>query len=80
MVGDRRQQHSAATPGLRVPLSFQYIGHDDEFAYARIKVKVTSPGSEGFQDNASDTVTLFHQEGGQWKVWDVYLVGGHLGK
>lgn len=60
--------------------SFQYIGHDDEFAYARVKVKVTSPGTEGFDDNLTDTVMLFHQEGGAWKVWDSYLLGGTLQK
>jgi hypothetical protein len=61
-------------------VSFQYIGHDDEFAYARVKVKVTSPGTKDFQDNVADTVTLFHQEGGTWKLWDAYLVGGELVK
>lgn len=61
-------------------VSFQYIGHDDEFALARVKVKVTSPGTEGFQDTIADTVTLFHQEGGTWKIWDAYLVGGDLVK
>jgi hypothetical protein len=60
--------------------SFRYIGHDDEFAYARVKVKVTSPGTEGFDDNVTDTVMLFHQEGGTWKVWDSYLLGGTLQK
>ena len=61
-------------------VSFEYIGHDDEFAYARVKVKVTSPGTEGFQSNVTDTVTIFHQDGGKWKVWDAYLVGGALQK
>jgi len=61
-------------------VSFQYIGHDDEFALARVKVKITSPGKEGFQDNVADTVMLFHQEGGTWKIWDTYLVGGELVK
>ena len=61
-------------------VSFQYIGHDDEFAYARVKVKVTSPGTKGFDGNVMDTVTIFHQEGGGWKVWDTYLIGGQLGK
>lgn len=59
-------------------LSFQYIGHDDEFALARVKVKVTSPGTEGFQPIVADTVTLFHQEGGRWKIWDAYLIGGRI--
>ena len=61
-------------------VSFQYIGHDDEFALARVKVKVTSPGTEGFDANVVDTITLFHQEGGSWKVWDAYLVGDELVK
>jgi uncharacterized protein YfaQ (DUF2300 family) len=61
-------------------VSFQYIGHDDEFAYARVKTKVTSPGTEGFEGNQSDTVTMFHQEGGKWKVWDAYLFGTTLEK
>src|SRR5262245_27489243 len=60
-------------------VSFQYIGHDDEFAVARVKVKVRS-SAEGFDDNVVDTITIFHQEGGKWKVWDAYLVGGQLVK
>jgi hypothetical protein len=59
-------------------ISFQYIGHDDEFALARVKVKVTAAGEEGFYDNVVDTITIFHQEDGKWKVWDAYLVGGVL--
>lgn len=61
-------------------VSFRYIGHDDEFALARVKVKVASPGTEGFQPIVTDTVTLFHQEGGSWKIWDAYLLGGQLGQ
>ncbi len=61
-------------------LKAEQVSHDDEFALARVKVKVTSPGTEGFQDTVADTVTLFHQEGGTWKVWDAYLVGGQLEK
>src|SRR5262245_37970890 len=55
-------------------VSFQYMGHDDEFAVARVKVKVTAP-TEGFQDNVVDTLTIYHQEGGSWKLWDVYVLG-----
>ena len=56
-------------------LSFQYVGHDDEFAVARVKVKVTAPGNAEFQDNVVDTLAIFHQEGGRWKLWDVYVLG-----
>ena len=59
-------------------VSFQYIGHDDEFALARVKVKVTSPGTEDFQPTVTDTVMLFHQENRDWKVWDSFLIGGQL--
>jgi len=62
-------------------VSFQYIGHDDEFALARVKVKVTAaPDVQGFYANVVDTITIFHQENGQWKVWDAYLVGASLAK
>jgi len=56
-------------------VSFRYIGHDDEFAVARVKVKVTAPPKAAFTDNVVDTITLFHQEGGAWKIWDDYLLG-----
>jgi len=75
LTKDFKDQHLKAEQ-----VSFQYIGHDDEFALARVKVKVTSPGTKGFQDTVTDTVTLFHQEGGTWKLWDAYLVGGELVK
>lgn len=58
--------------------SFQYVGHDDEFAVARVKVKVVAPGVEGFLDNVVDTFVFFHQEDGRWKVWDTYLLGAFL--
>ncbi len=59
-------------------VSFHYVGHDDEFAVARVKVKVTAPGAEGFNDNIVDTMTLFHQEGGRWKLWDAYVLGSEF--
>ncbi len=59
-------------------VSFQYVGHDDEFAVARVKVKVTAPGAEGFDDNIVDTMTIFHQEGGRWKLWDTYVLGSEF--
>ena len=64
-----------ATDAKAEQVGFQYIGHDDEFAVARVKVKVTAPGTVGFQDNVVDTLTIFHQEGGRWKPWDVYVLG-----
>jgi hypothetical protein len=59
-------------------VGFRYIGHDDEFALARVKVKVTDAKAPGFQDNVVDAIMIFHTEGGSWKVFDSFLLGGQL--
>jgi hypothetical protein len=56
-------------------VSFQYVGHDDEFAVARVKLKVSAPEGDEFVDNVSDTMMLFHQENGAWRVWGDFLIG-----
>jgi hypothetical protein len=58
-------------------VGFQYIGHDDEFALARVKVKVTA-ADPGFQNNVVDTLMIFHVEGGKWKVFDTHWLGAQL--
>jgi hypothetical protein len=55
-------------------IGFQYIGHDDEFAVARAKVKVTAADAPGFQNNIVDALMIFHMEDGSWKVFDSYLL------
>jgi len=50
-------------------VDFVYMGHDDEFAVARVKAKTTGKPGSGFADNTVDAITLFHQEQGQWKLW-----------
>ena len=59
-------------------IGFQYVGHDDELAYARVKVKVTAADAPDFQGNVVDSLMIFHQEGGSWKVFDSYLLGSQL--
>ncbi len=63
---------------LQVTLvEFRYIGHDDEFAYARMKTKaVASHG--GFAPNIVDAVVLFHHENGEWKYWSDHIIGVEL--
>lgn len=56
-------------------VDFRYMGHDDEFAVARVKTKLVGPAGSGFSDNVTDTVVLFHQEGGVWKVWSDEVLG-----
>ncbi len=55
-------------------VEFRYIGHDDEFAYARIKTKYVAEGDE-FADNVIDALFLFHHENGAWKFWSQHIIG-----
>jgi hypothetical protein len=56
-------------------VDFRYIGHDDEFAVARVKYKTVDSSAEHFTANTLDTITLFHQEDGTWKYWSNYVLG-----
>lgn len=55
---------------------FTYIGHDDEFAVARVQYRTVGGSAKPFMNNFLDTITVFHQEDGVWKYWDNYVVGG----
>ena len=46
-------------------LDLRYVGHDDEFAVARVKFKTTGKAGTSFVDNVVDTMTDFHRENGQ---------------
>ncbi|MDX2165460.1 MAG: hypothetical protein SF182_00285 [Deltaproteobacteria bacterium] len=62
--------------GVKTELTeFTPIGHDDEFAVARIKAKTTGKPGSGFTDNTVDAIVLFHQENGQWKLWSEDILG-----
>jgi len=56
-------------------VDFVPMGHDDEFAVARIKAKTTGKPGSGFADNTVDAIVLFHQENGQWKLWSEDILG-----
>ena len=56
-------------------VNFEYIGHDDEFAVGRAKVKTTGKPGSGFTDNTVDAILIFHQENGVWKLWDEKILG-----
>ena len=55
-------------------VSFDYMGHDDEFAVARAKVKTTGQPGSDFMNNTVDAVMLFHQGNGTWKLWSEDIV------
>lgn len=59
-------------------VAFDYIGHDDEFAVARAKVKSTGKPGTGFTDNTVDAIVIFHQENGAWKLWSEEVLGVDL--
>lgn len=67
----------ANTDAKAEQVDFKYIGHDDEFAVARVKVKVTADDPD-FQDNIVETLMLFHYENGAWKVFDSYVLADDL--
>jgi hypothetical protein len=54
---------------------FDYMGHDDEFAVARVKIQVEGPPGSTFVNNTTDNIILFHQEGGIWKLWTDQVLG-----
>ncbi len=55
---------------------FSYIGHDGEFAVARVKTKtVAESGQNEFAGNVTDAIVVFHTEGGVWKLWGEHLLG-----
>lgn len=57
---------------------FTYIGHDDEFAVARVQYRTRGAPGEPFLNNVLDTITIFHQENGTWKYWDNDVLGARL--
>ena len=56
-------------------VDFKYMGHDDEFAVARLQMEVGGPPTSQFQNNVVDEVMLFHQETGTWKLWSDEVLG-----
>jgi hypothetical protein len=60
------------TPKL---VAFEYMGHEDEFAVARVKIKLEGPPGSVFVNNTTDSIVLFHQEGGLWKLWTDEVLG-----
>ena len=56
-------------------IDFRYIGHDDEFAVARVKFRTSGRSGTSVVENTVDTMTVFHQENGQWKFWDQLILG-----
>ncbi len=50
-------------------LSFKYITVEGEYALARVKQKTAKISGPEFKDNVIDSIVIFKQEAGQWKLW-----------
>lgn len=59
-------------------VSFAFMGHDDEFAVARVKIKTSEKSDTAFHDNIVDMIVLFAQEDGNWKIWSDLPLGVEL--
>jgi hypothetical protein len=59
-------------------VGFTLIGHDDEFVVARVKVKSVAKAGSGFTNNVVDSMMIFHEENGAWKLWDEKILGVQL--
>lgn len=67
-------------PAVSVQIAdFKYIGHDDEFAVARVKLKSTGKPDSGFVDNTVDSIMIFHFQDGAWKIWTEKVLGVDAG-
>ncbi len=54
---------------------FRFIGHDDEFAVARVRYRTVDNTGAAFMDQVRDAIVLFHQENGEWKLWSELNLG-----
>jgi hypothetical protein len=61
-------------------VDFAYIGHDDEFAIARVRAKTADGPGNTFTDNTVDAIVIFHQENGAWKLWGDEILGIAIGQ
>ena len=50
-------------------LLFRYIGQDGEYAIARFKFSTEQVAGPEFNDNILDTIHVFREENGMWKIW-----------
>ncbi|MCG9127732.1 hypothetical protein JT359_09055 [Candidatus Poribacteria bacterium] len=52
-------------------LIFRFIGLDGDYALGRFKFCATKIAGAEFQDNCLDTIHVFKQENGNWKIWSM---------
>ena len=55
-------------------LVFRYIEQDDEYAIARLKYSAQKSAGPDFNDNNLDTIHVFREENGSWKIWSMAIL------
>lgn len=50
-------------------LSFKYITSEGKYALGRVKQKTSKITGPEFKDNVIDSIVIFKQEAGLWKLW-----------
>ncbi len=50
-------------------LNFKYIVIEQDYALGRVKQKTTKISGPEFKDNIIDSIVIFKQESGVWKLW-----------
>ena len=53
---------------------FRFIGLDGDYALGRYEFCTSKIAGPEFQDNCLDTIHVFKQENGNWKLWSVAIL------
>lgn len=53
---------------------FRYIEQDDEYAVVRLEYSSEKVAGGEFNDNILDTIHVFRQEQGDWKIWSMAIL------
>ncbi|MGV3001597.1 hypothetical protein [Vibrio sp.] len=48
---------------------FQFVGEDNEYAYAKLWLETTKVSGAVFANNRMQILVVFKKENGQWKIW-----------
>jgi len=48
---------------------YHYVGRDETYAIARVVQRVVKIKGPAFKNNSMDTLWVFRQEEGKWKLW-----------
>ncbi|MDE0314919.1 MAG: hypothetical protein OXM61_08455 [Candidatus Poribacteria bacterium] len=55
-------------------LVFRYIEQDEEYAIVRLKYSAQKLAGPDFNDNNLDTIHVFREENGSWKIWSMAIL------